>query len=146
MKLRSRMANYLLALAMQWAILFPGALLILKNNPEVLAYTWLFVAAATIPPLFTAVLYNKWVTIVDEKCFHLSRPFRRKKPELYFEEVSEIILTTVKGEEIIKVLKDRDSNLYPFGRLLAPKDSARLWKYLSQRIEELGLDVEIKRE
>jgi len=146
MKLRYRTANYIIILVMQWAVLIPGTLLILSDSSELQAYSWIFVISVIIPPVFTVLLYNKWLIIVDEKCFHLSPPLKRKKAELYFKDISEIILINRKGEEIIKVLKDNDSNLYLFGRLLEPKDSVKLWKYLSQRIKELSLDIEIKRE
>ncbi len=146
MKLRYRKANYIGVLMLQWAVLIPGTLLILGGSSELRAYGWIVVILTIIPPLFTILLYYKWLIIVDEKCFHLSPPLKRKKAELYFKDISEITLTNRKGEKIIKVLKDNDSNLYLFGRLLNPKDSARLWKYMSRRIEELGLDVEVKRE
>jgi len=144
MKLRYRKTNYIIVLVMQWAVLIPGTMLILSENPELRAYSWVFAISVIIPPIFTVFLYNRWLITVDEDCFHLSPPLKRKRAELCFRDIAEIVITSRNGEEIIKVLKDSDSNLYQFGRLLDPKDSAGLWKHLSRRIEEMSLDIEIK--
>ncbi len=122
---------------MQWLVLAAGVFAIFTSEGGLEGFLWLIPIAVIIPPLFTIYLYRIWFVDIEENgCMKFTGPLKRKREVLCPEDIAEVEISGYDGSYYVKTIKDRDSNLYPFHRILDRKDCMKIWDEISKEMAD----------